>query len=318
VTPDNHLVDRFRGDLDALSASGERIGVAVSGGPDSLALLLLASAARPGAIEAATVDHALRPGSRAEAEVVSGICEQLNVPHLILTAEWDQTPTTAIQEQARDMRYRLLADWLAQRGLDALAVAHHADDQAETLLMRLNRGSGVRGLAAMRPRARLPGSEFALLRPLLGWRRSELEAVCADAGLAAAADPSNRDERFERVRVRNVLQELDWINPGAIGTSAANLAAADRALDWATDALAPVRLRQDGEVLQIDASDLPAELQRRLLRLAFQRLEAPEPRGADLTRALQSLTSGRAATLSGLKLEGGGAWRVSKAPPRRS
>src|SRR5215207_1808786 len=147
------FLDRFRADLDALSARGERIGIAVSGGADSLALLLLAAAARPGAVEAATVDHALRRGSREEAEMVANVCAGLGVDHAVLTADWPEPPTSAIQERARDMRYRLLVAWLAERGLSALAAAHHADDQAETLVMRLNRGAGIRGLAAMRAAA---------------------------------------------------------------------------------------------------------------------------------------------------------------------
>src|SRR3954454_21444448 len=115
------LRDRFVRDLDALSAGGARIGIAVSGGPDSLALLLLAAAARPGKIEAATIDHALRPGSRDEAEMVAGICLALGIPHAILTAEWREAPATAIQERARKERYRLLAGWAKDRCLDAVA-----------------------------------------------------------------------------------------------------------------------------------------------------------------------------------------------------
>src|SRR5574338_162982 len=129
MAPDPVLLDRFRTDLDALSAPGERIGIAVSGGPDSLALLLLAAATRRGDVEAATVDHALRPESRVEAEFVSGICTELGVHHAILAVDWPEPPATAIQEQAREHRYRLLSGWLSERGLAALATAHHADDQ---------------------------------------------------------------------------------------------------------------------------------------------------------------------------------------------
>src|SRR5262245_46562227 len=135
------LLERFRADLDSLSAPSERIGIAVSGGPDSLALLLLAAAARPGLVEAATVDHGLRPESRAEAEMVARTCAELRVPHEILVADWAETPSSAIQERAREARYSLLAGWLVEQKLKALATAHHADDQAETILMRLNRGS---------------------------------------------------------------------------------------------------------------------------------------------------------------------------------
>src|SRR6478672_12044597 len=100
MVPETALVDRFRTDLEALIAPEARVGVAVSGGPDSMALLLLCAAARPGKIEAATVDHALRPESRGEAEMVSSVCRELQVPHAILTADWDEIPSSAIQERA--------------------------------------------------------------------------------------------------------------------------------------------------------------------------------------------------------------------------
>src|SRR5438874_556636 len=174
---DPAILDRFARDLDALIAPGARIGVAVSGGPDSLALLLLAASARPGQIEAASVDHALREGSRAEAEMVASACTGLGVSHAILTAEWGEKPITALQERAREERYRLLAEWTKGRGLDAIATAHHLDDQVETLLMRLSRGAGVRGLAGMRAAAVVPHSDVPLLRPLLGWRHAELEPI---------------------------------------------------------------------------------------------------------------------------------------------
>ena len=128
------LLDRFRADLEPLIAPDARIGLAVSGGPDSLALLILAAAARPGQIEAATVDHGFRPEARDEAAMVAGICGKLGVPHTILTARWNDVPTTAIQERARRERYRLLGYWADERGLGGLATAHHADDQAITAL----------------------------------------------------------------------------------------------------------------------------------------------------------------------------------------
>src|SRR5206468_9371626 len=137
-----------------------------------------------------------------EAEMVAEVCAGVGVPHAILTAIWGDKPATAIQERARQERYRLLGQWAKERELDIIATAHHLDDQAETLLMRLARGSGVRGLAGMRPRSVSPGAHVRLLRPLLGWRRAELEDICAATGLTPVADPSNQDARFERVRVR--------------------------------------------------------------------------------------------------------------------
>src|SRR5436309_6569909 len=105
---DPALLERFRAELDALVPPGERLGIAVSGGPDSLALLLLAAAARPGELEAATVDHGLRAAAADEAAVVAEICRELAIPHAILTARWNELPETAIQARAREQRYRLL------------------------------------------------------------------------------------------------------------------------------------------------------------------------------------------------------------------
>ena len=315
--PEPELVERFRKDLDALVEPETRIGVAVSGGPDSVALLLLASAALPGKIEAATVDHGLRPESRGEASTVAELCAKLNIPHAILAVDWNEVPKTAIQERAREARYRLLGDWAKGRGLGAVATAHHADDQAETLIMRLNRGAGVRGLAGMRPISAIAGTNIRLVRPLLGWRRSELEAICSSAGVRPAIDPSNADEQFERVRVRQAVAEANWLDADALTRSAANLASADEALSWMADSLALVRVIDDGEALRVEPEGLPAEIQRRLLLVAFARFEALEPRGAELSRALEALAQGRTVTLSGLKLEGGPFWRITKAPPRR-
>ena len=318
MKPDAALVDRFRADLAALLAPGHRLGLAVSGGPDSLALLLLAAAARPGEVEAATIDHGLRPEAQGEAQMVARLCAGLGVPHEICVVEWDERPATAIQERARAARYGALGAWLERRGLSALATAHHLDDQAETLVMRLNRGAGVRGLAGMRPSSVIPGGDLPLVRPLLVWRRAELEEICAAAGLEPATDPSNSDDRFERVRVREALAAASWLDPSALARSATHLAAADDALGWVTDGLALARITDDRDGLRIDAAGLPPELQRRLLLVAFARFHAAEPRGPDLSRALDALASGGTTTLSGLLLKGGPSWRIAPAPPRKA
>jgi len=322
MVPEPTLVERFARDLVALSAPGQRLGMAVSGGPDSLALLLLAAAARPGQVEAASVDHALRSESRAETEMVADLCRQLRVTHTILTAVWAEQPATAVQERARGARYGLLAEWVSARALDGLVTAHHADDQAETLVMRLNRGSGVRGLAGMRAVTTVPGSTIPLLRPLLGWRRAELEAMCAAAGLAPAADPSNADEQYERIRIRRALSEAGWLDPEAIGRSAAYLASADSAIDWATDQEwnRAVTVR-DGHIAY-RPSAAPAEIVRRIVARAVAALAhegSGEPlRGRDLAPVIAALEAAGTATLRGVQCSGGLEWRFSQAPPRRS
>src|SRR5690606_9722008 len=134
MRPAAGAVQRFAEGLDALIAREERVGLAVSGGPDSLALLLLAAAARPGLVAVATVDHGLRPASADEAAMVAEVCSQLGVSHRTLLTDWPEPPQANIQSAARAMRYRLLGEWAEEQGLPAIATAHHADDQAETLL----------------------------------------------------------------------------------------------------------------------------------------------------------------------------------------
>ncbi|HEX3423250.1 MAG TPA: tRNA lysidine(34) synthetase TilS [Sphingomicrobium sp.] len=315
-------LERFKRDLAPLVAPETTIGLAISGGPDSLALLLLAAEARPLRVEAATVDHALRSESRAEAEMVAQVCERLGVPHRILTASWDDKPRTAIQERARAVRYRLLGEWARERGINALLTAHHLDDQAETFLMRLARGAGVKGLAGMRRISRVRSGAIAVVRPLLGWRHSELEAVCSAAGLEAVEDPSNEDQQFERVRMRKALGEADWLDSAAVAESASHLAEADGALHWATDLEWQRAVSRAGGQISYKPSDAPREIRRRIIRRAIQALategRALELRGRELDQVLAALRSGRRATLRGVLCVGGAEWRFGRAPARRT
>src|SRR5512139_2130911 len=231
---DEALLKRFAGELDRLWPEGDRpecrLGLAVSGGPDSLAMLLLADAAIPGRFEVATVDHGLRPESAAECGMVADMCAARGIPCAVLSVS---VAEGNLQAAAREARYAALTRWASSRGLTAIATAHHADDQAETLLMRLNRGSGVAGLAGVRERSWLAHSGIALIRPLLAFRRAELAGVVAASGLAPVQDPSNADDRFDRARIRKAIAESEWLDPLALAASAANLAAADEALEWA-------------------------------------------------------------------------------------
>ena len=317
--PPAETVERFRRELDELVPADTPIGLAVSGGPDSVALLLLAAEARPAGVEAATVDHALRPESRAEAEMVAALCERLGVPHVILTANWKEKPSSAVQERARAMRYKLLGDWARERQLGALLTAHHLDDQAETLLMRLARGAGVRGLAGMRRIARPGPRPPAVVRPLLGWRHSELEAVCAAARVQPIADPSNEDEQFERVRIRKALASAEWLDPAALAASAAHLAQADAALHWATDLEWKHNVTVAGGAIAY-RPEAPREIRRRIVRRAILALAtegAGELRGREIDQVIVALRSGRRATLRGVLCVGGPEWRFTRAPARR-
>lgn len=322
VEPQAEAIERFRQDLDALIDPYATVGLAVSGGPDSLALLALGAAARPGLVEAATVDHSLRSEAAAEAEMVAKVAKTLGVPHRTLKVEWARKPESAIQERARVERYRLLGGWARGQGLHALVTAHHLDDQAETFMMRLARGAGVRGLAGMQRLAPVPGVDLKLLRPLLGWRRVELEQICTDFGLNPIDDPSNSDEQFERVRVRRGLSGAEWINSRAVASSARNLADADVALRWATTRTWERSVTEDGGALLFVPDDTPYEIRRRIVVRAIGRLategNADDLRGRELERVLGALSRGGKATVRGVLCAGGLEWRFTKAPPRKS
>ncbi|MBX7539856.1 tRNA lysidine(34) synthetase TilS [Qipengyuania sphaerica] len=222
---DPELVERFRADLEALwldfDEPDAKLGVAFSGGPDSLALLLLAAEALPGRVEAASVDHGLRPESAAEVEHAAGVCARLQVPHEGLRIEVPQGNT---QSEARKARYAALSAWAERRDIDTICTAHHRDDQVETFLMRLNRGSGLSGLAGVRAAGLVPDSEVILIRPLLGWDRASLERILAGSGFDAVQDSSNTDPKYDRVRMRDALADADWIDRGGVARSAQVLA----------------------------------------------------------------------------------------------
>jgi tRNA(Ile)-lysidine synthase len=313
-----HL-DRFRDDLRAVAPGAATLAVAVSGGADSLALLLLAAAAAPGAVRAATVDHGLRPESASEAQRVAGYCEALAVPHETLAVAVRRS-RAGLQAAAREARYAALGQWMHSLAADTLLTAHHCDDQAETLLMRLLRGSGVAGLAGIRASAAFPaaGPKARIARPLLGWRRETLEAIVRAAGLDPADDPSNRDEAYDRARLRRRLAEAPWLDPAPLARSAAALADAEEALAAVAERLFEKRCAGDGAALRLDAAGLPRELVRRLVLKALRRL-APDaaPRGDQLTALVATLEAEGTGTLAGVKcIASGGGWRFEKAPPR--
>ncbi|MEM8726286.1 MAG: tRNA lysidine(34) synthetase TilS [Pseudomonadota bacterium] len=218
--------------LDSLWPSSERtgpLGLAVSGGPDSLALLLLANDALPGEIAVASVNHGLRPEAAEEVALVEEVCRNREIPFSGLSVK---IGAGNLQAKAREARYRALTEWVRDHGIGALATAHHADDQAETLLMRLSRGSGLSGLAGVRAATHLRDGGTPLLRPLLGFRKAELEDVVAASGIEPARDPSNEDTAFDRVRVRRHLAQNDWLDVDALAMSAEHLAEAWRAIEW--------------------------------------------------------------------------------------
>lgn len=306
---------RFAEALDRLvpgfATSDQKLGLAVSGGPDSLALLLLAHENFPGRAVAATVDHGLRPEGREEAEFVASVCSERGIPHEILRPV---VPIRgSIQSAARHARYGLLHDWMTERHIDWLATAHHADDQLETMIMRILRGSGIDGMSGIRAK------RGNIVRPLLHFQKAELIAYVAEQGIDAVDDPSNRDQGFDRVRVRNALQDLEGFDMTLASQSADALGAAREAVEWMTDKLAADHIRITDPGCTLARTAFPHEIQRRLLLKCLHICDpALSPRGNQIDQTIIALEKGETVTLGDILCRGGAAWRFQPAPKRRN
>lgn len=312
--PNKEAVDRFRDALTAIlgpASPDMRLGLAFSGGPDSLALLLLCNAAFPGQIWVATVDHGLRAESAAEADWCADLCAKMAIPHAILTPD---TPITgSVQAAARKARYALLDQWSDANRLCAVMTAHHADDQVETLMMRLNRGSGLAGMAGIRT------MHEQLIRPLLGWRRSDLAAIVSQSGLTAIDDPSNRNDQFDRVRMRKILADADWLDVDRAARTANALAEADSAIEWATDMVEGDHLfEKPGQYIISCPDGLPPEILRRLIVRTLAKLDPrSNPTGPETMRFIATIMAGGKASIGHLIGENRkGDIYLSLAPPR--
>nr|WP_272916579.1 tRNA lysidine(34) synthetase TilS [Tsuneonella aeria] len=294
------------------------LGVAVSGGPDSVALLLLAHALNSGRVEAATVDHGLRADSATEAAEVAALCDRLGIPHVVLRVELS---AGNMHDAARTARYAALADWARARGLPAVATAHHADDQAETVLMRLNRASGLAGLSGIRPSTKVPGTEVSVIRPLLGWRKAELFAIVREAGVETADDPSNRDPRFDRARIRAALAHGDWADPVAFARSAALLHESNQAMEWMVGKLWQAATDQAEDTLAWRPTDEPRALRLAIIARAVAEVGGRDAMRSDIARLHDTLESGaaRAANVAGVLVSrDGDTWTFQPEPTRRN
>lgn len=298
--------------LAGRDVANQRFGVAVSGGADSSALLILAAEALAGRVEAATVDHGLRPEAVHEAAEVHSLSSRFGVPHQTLSLE--APLSSASQASARDARYAALERWRAERSLDWVLTAHHADDQLETILMRLDRGSGLSGLSGIRAR------NGTILRPLLGRRRSELEALCRERSVDWVEDPANADPRHDRSRMRQALVALgEAVDRHGAARSADALHDADTALAWVTEELARDRLVANADTLEVRIGGLPRDLQRRLLLRALASFVHSQLRGETVGGAIDRLNAGVAAMVGDVLIHpqpSGEVWRLTPAPPR--
>ncbi len=252
----------------------DRIGVAVSGGPDSLGLMLLSAdwARCTGkTLIVYTVDHRLRPESAGECAMVAAEAERLGLVCRRLVWSADK-PKTGVQAAARVARYRLIGAAMREDGAEVLVTAHHRDDQAETVLMRLAHGSGLRGLGGMALFGTLEG--VRVCRPLLGIAGPTLRAIASGAGLVPAEDPSNRSEKYERTHWRRLLPVLgaEGLDSTRLAGFARRAARADRALEtWADAAFRDLAEIDGFGVVFLDADPffaLPEEIGLRLLSRA--------------------------------------------------
>ena len=307
------LVARFRQALDRLNPDGEKIGLAVSGGPDSMAMLLLAHEAIPGGFEVATVDHGLRPEAKDECALVVAACEERGVPCEVLSVTVGEGN---LQAMAREARYRVLDAWAARKKIKSVSTAHHADDQMETMLMRLNRGSGISGLSGIREWTTF-GERSRVIRPVLSFSRAELTQIIAVADLEIASDPSNADASFERVRLRQALQRVDCLDPKGFATSARHIEEADLLCEVAVERWLFENEKPMQGGLRNPAPPDPA-MQFPLLEVQF-RLMGKQPRGSDLARLLKQLRQGHGGNVAGVLVTvENGDWVFCPEPPRRT
>ena len=311
--------------------------LAVSGGPDSTALLTLAArwrAARKGGpkLIAVTIDHGLRPQARREAAAVARLARRLKLAHRVL--RWTGAkPATGLQQAAREARYRLLAKAAHEAGAAHVLTAHTRDDQAETLLIRMSRRSGLTGLAAMRRLSAVPGAPgVTLVRPLLGIPKSRLLATLKAAKIGHADDPSNRDPRFTRARLRKVMEALavEGLTSDTLALLVERLARAADALAAAVDRLAEEMFIETAGPLRIGMETkrfaaLPDEFGLRLIGRAIDRVGDEGPVELGKLEALKCALGGAISaenrfrrSLAGATVTlAGPAILVERAPPRR-
>lgn len=305
--------------LDHMLARHDRIALAVSGGSDSVALMHLAGVrARrdPSLFDAVTiitVDHRLRTESAAEAAEVRGMAKAIGFARHV-TLPWNGPhPETGIQAAAREARYRLICDYCTANGISAFATAHTRDDQAETVLMRLARGSGIDGLAGM-AEAR-PVGKLVHYRPLLAHSRADLRAWLLTIGASWIDDPSNDNPAFERIRWRQARQALEelGLTDKAVALTANRAARAKFALEWAAKrevdhAGGNVRMSPFGYAVLSGAwfTALPPELQVRIVGPLIQALggEGTLPPLSALEHACDGLCNSSSPLRRGFTLHG--------------
>ncbi|WP_375254328.1 tRNA lysidine(34) synthetase TilS [Yoonia sp.] len=284
--------------------SGDRpIGLAVSGGGDSIAMMHLAARSLAvGQLHVLSIDHGLRPEAAQELALVNAQAQALGLQHHVGHWSWDGTGN--LQAAARAGRWQALCALAARHELGMIWMGHTQDDQIETFLMRLARGSGVDGLAAMRMRATRGG--MPLLRPLLEAKRADLRAWLRQQGISWADDPSNADARYDRVRARHMAGELAdlGLTPKRVLQTIDHMNAARATLEQAAHQFAAAHVHEDrGDLLLAPEvlGDMTTDQNRRVLAAALGWINgrAFRPRFDQLMAAAESLGKGQTATLAG-------------------
>ncbi|MCY4152651.1 MAG: tRNA lysidine(34) synthetase TilS [Aestuariivita sp.] len=287
-----------------------RLGVAVSGGGDSLALLHALTeyfSDRPTQIIAATVNHRLRPEALSEVQFCAEIANKLKIEHQVLNwDDWDGKGN--LQAQARQARYDLLTTWARHNQISNLTTAHTANDQAETVIMRLARAAGVEGLAGI-PRSRnIEG--VRVLRPFLSLGREQLQAYLTNRGVNWISDPSNDNRRFERVKVREALRHLEplGLTTPVLTEVAGNLQSAKEALNWHARKEAQDMVTLDKGDVVIERKKfcaLPKETARRILACILRWIGGSDytPRRDSITQVLEAIDAKYASTLNGCAVQ---------------
>jgi len=282
------------------------IGVAVSGGSDSTALLHLMHQWAGGAgvmLHAVTVDHGLRDAAAGEAKSVARMCAGLGIDHSTLRwTGWDGKGN--LQDQARRARYGLMSGWAREHGIEMIALGHTIEDQAETFLMRLARGSGVDGLSGMATRRRSDGVTW--VRPVLLQRRQDLRGYLQRHDVEWIDDPTNEDERFARVKIRKAMRVLAGLGLGTerLAATAQDLRMARMALELQTrEAAERIATVENGDVVldRMQYRRLPTEIGARLFSHALCWVSSAEyrPRRQSLLDAEDRAGMGKATTLHG-------------------
>ena len=274
---------------------GEKIAVAVSGGVDSVCLLhwLVEFGAD---IVCLHVNHGLRPAAQTEEEYVRNLCAELAVPCHVFRWSGDK-PTSGIEAAARDARYKMMTDFCRDNGIGFIALAHQADDQIETFLMNLARGSGLGGLSAMRAVSMRDG--VRLLRPLLGTHRAELVEYVNAHNIKYFDDEMNEDAKYTRVRIRqnrHLMNDKLGISDARILLAIENLGRIRDRMDADVSAYADA-VMQNGRAMFSDSFlfDLAPDIRLQLLGTLIQRIGGDEyrPRLNSLKSAVKNLAQER-------------------------